>query len=158
ETSANGDLESALKSKILKSKIEQAIFYGFEPLNPLNFAARPEIKQSLADVEEAALEISREILDSTSKYIPTITPSMDNQLHQRADALALLALHLKENYPPLSRLTKWKLLWDAEKLAAARAMWKNYDAQLKGRKPSEKKSLQSELYFMLGDHLKTTAN
>ncbi|KAI9785783.1 MAG: hypothetical protein M1839_008800 [Geoglossum umbratile] len=158
EINVDGDLESVLKSKMLKSKIEQAIFYGFEPQNPLNFAARPEDQHSLVDVEEAVLEISGEILDSTSKYIPTIAPSMDNQLHQRADALALLALHLKENYPPLSRLTKWKLLWNAEKLAAARAMWKNYDTQLKQRKPGEKRSLQSELYFMLGDHLKTTVN
>ncbi|KAH0544678.1 hypothetical protein FGG08_001183 [Glutinoglossum americanum] len=158
EIGVGGDLEFTLKSKILKSKIEQAIFYGSEPQNPLNFAARSGTQYSLADVEEAALEISKEILDSTSKYIPTITPSMDNQLHQRADALALLALHLKENYPPLPRLTKWKLLWGAEKLAAARAMWKNYDTQLKERKPGEKQSLQSELYFMLGDNLKTTVN
>ncbi|KAI9773917.1 MAG: hypothetical protein M1840_006143 [Geoglossum simile] len=158
ETHIGGDLELVLKSKILKSKIEQAVFYGFEPQNPLNFAARSEDQHSLVDVEEAALEISREILDSTSKYIPTVAPSMDSHLHQRADALALLALHLKKNFPPLSRLAKWKLLWNAEKLAAARAMWKNYDTQLKQRNPSEKTSLLSELYFILGDGLKTTAN
>ncbi|KAI9877864.1 MAG: hypothetical protein M1830_002605 [Pleopsidium flavum] len=137
-----------------KTKIEQAVFYGTMSQNLIDFAGRSEIRFAHEEVEAAALEISDQILMSTSDFIPAITPSLDHQLKLRSAALKDLIRHLNKNYPILSRLTKWKLMWNAEKMAAARAVWKNYDASLK-TKGKDKSSLLSDLVEMLHERFKT---
>ncbi|KAI9785114.1 MAG: hypothetical protein M1835_003392, partial [Candelina submexicana] len=150
------DLDAIERAKITpKTKIEQAVFFGHVPGNILNFSHKPAIPFSQSDVEAAALEISDQILKSTSPFIPVVTPSLDHQLKQRSDALRDLALHLKQNYPPLSRITKWKLLWHAEKMAAARAIWKTYNARLVEKNPKRRNSLLSDLVEMLHEEFKT---
>ncbi|KAI9829356.1 MAG: hypothetical protein M1826_005676 [Phylliscum demangeonii] len=114
-----------------KAKIEQAICYGTQPSNPLDFSGRPEIPYPVEEVEEAALRISREILNSTSKAVLTLAPSLEHQLSHRLIALRELASYLKSTFPPLSRVVKWRLMWDGEKMAAAKEMWKRYEATLK---------------------------
>ncbi|KAI9849283.1 MAG: hypothetical protein M1837_004742 [Sclerophora amabilis] len=138
-----------------KSKIEQAIFFGNDPHNLLNFSGRPEIQFSLEEVEEAALEISREVLSSQSAYLPTVTPSQEQHLKRRSTVLQDLALHLKKTYLPLSRGTKWELLWDAEKMAAARAIWKRYDLHLKQQGSEQTRTLMGDLVEMLHEKFKT---
>ncbi|KAI9796559.1 MAG: hypothetical protein M1833_006123 [Piccolia ochrophora] len=132
-----------------KSKIEQAVYYGTRESNPLNFTGRAELSFPQDEVEEAALEISQEIVNSKSKAILIASPSLEHQLKERANALRALAAHLKSTYPPLSRLTKWKLLWDAEKQAAARAIWRLYDVQTKELKLGKETSLLAQLFERL---------
>ncbi|KAI9751557.1 MAG: hypothetical protein M4579_006012 [Chaenotheca gracillima] len=138
-----------------KSKIEQAIYFGTEAQNPLNFSGRPEITFSLNEVEQAALEVSSEILDSSSPYLPTAVPSQEQNLKRRASLLQDLASHLKKTYPPLSRVTKWMLLFDAEKMAASRAIWKRYDAEFKNKQPDKETTLLADLVVMMSDKFKT---
>ncbi|KAI9731801.1 MAG: hypothetical protein M1834_004590 [Cirrosporium novae-zelandiae] len=124
-----GDLESLQGAKIsAKSKIEQAIFYGTRPENPLDFSIPEEVLFAQDEVETAALAISDEILRSSSSFIPTFMPSIGHQLKLRATALRDLVLYLRKNFPPFSRLAKWKLLWNSERIATARAIWKSYEA------------------------------
>lgn len=137
-----------------KTKIEQAVFYGSMAQNLIDFTRKSTTTFAQEEVEAAALEISDEILKSSSKFIPAITPSLDHQLKLRATALRDLTLHTNANYPPLSRLGKWKMLWNAEKLAAARVVWKNYDASLK-KKGKDQSSLLYELVEMLHERFKT---
>jgi len=111
-----------------RTKIEQAVFYGHLPQNLLDFSGRLEISFSQEQIESAANEISLSIIKNTSPYIPRIMPSLEHQLQRRASALADLMKHLKQRREPLSRLTRWQLLWHAEKLAAARSMWRTYQA------------------------------
>ncbi|OAP60379.1 hypothetical protein AYL99_05381 [Fonsecaea erecta] len=107
-----------------KSKIEQAVFFGTIKQNPLdlkhaNQTFPPE------EIERAALEISSEILSSSSKHLPKSAPSIDMQMRLRAKALDDLAEHVINRYPSaVSRLTRFALLLNAEKLAAAQAIWK----------------------------------
>ncbi|KIW85327.1 hypothetical protein Z517_00717 [Fonsecaea pedrosoi CBS 271.37] len=107
-----------------KSKIEQAVFFGTIKQNPLdlkhaNQTFPPE------EIEAAALEISSEILSSSSKHLPKSAPSIDMQMRLRAKALDDLAEHVINYYPSaVSRLTRFGLLLNAEKLAAAHAVWK----------------------------------
>lgn len=133
----------------LKSKIEQAIFYGTIRQNPLDLTSTEQQEHSIEEVEEAALSISHEILSSTSKYIPKASPSLDQHLKLRAKALEALAVHLQKHHGPLPRTLKWRLLWGAEKLAAAQAMWKVQEDIMK-RKPKERKETYWEqlLFFM----------
>lgn len=109
-----------------RTKIEQAVFYGHLPQNLLDFSGRPEISFPQEQIESAAKEISLSIIKNTSPYIPRMMPSLDHQLQRRASALADLMKHLKQRREPLSRPTRWQLLWHAEKLAAARSMWRTY--------------------------------
>ncbi|EON68825.1 hypothetical protein W97_08083 [Coniosporium apollinis CBS 100218] len=132
-----------------KSKIEQAIFFSAIPENVMDFSSRPVFEFSKEEVRKAAVEVSKGILASRSEFIPLVTMSMDEQLGVRADALRTLASHLKQHYPgSLDRDTKWQLLWDAEKVAAARGIWKTYDESLKTRDIKQRKLLTEVVEFM----------
>jgi nuclear pore complex protein Nup133 len=144
-TSASAIIDSP--SITVKSKIEQAIFYGTSPQNILNFIGRPEVQFPIVEVEQAALEVSQEILNSTSAAIPAITPSMNAHLTNRARALRHLAIYLKNAHPTLSLNVRWKLLADAEKLCGARAVWKLYNASLKGQRLEEYDEAQDDIPY-----------
>ncbi|KAL7273102.1 hypothetical protein RUND412_004061 [Rhizina undulata] len=131
------DLEEGLRGRItneplrVKSKIEQAVFYGIKEDNPLNFQGRKEVEYPLQDIEQAALTISSEILSSTSTYLPALLPSLEGHLILRASHLRALAEHLRSTFPALSKQVMWRLLSDAEKIEAARAIWNTRDARLR---------------------------
>lgn len=107
-----------------KSKIEQAVFFGTNKQNPLDLnKTDPSLPQE--EIEVAALEITSEILSSSSKHLPKSAPSIDMQMRLRARALDDLAEYLMGHYPSaISRTTRFQLLLEAEKLAAAQAIWK----------------------------------
>ncbi|RMZ83877.1 hypothetical protein DV737_g1446, partial [Chaetothyriales sp. CBS 132003] len=108
-----------------KSKIEQAIFFGTMKQNPLDLSRGSEDAFSAEEIQSAAMAISSEILASTSKYLPKSMPSIDQQMKLRAKALDDLISHLMKQYrSKLSRNFLYQLLWNAEKLAAAQAIWK----------------------------------
>ena len=137
-----------------RTKIEQAIFFGNLPQNLLDFSGRPEITFSQPQIESAAMEISLSITKNISPYIPKIMPSLDNQLQRRSSALADLMKHLKRWYEPLSRITRWRLLCDAEKLAAATAMW-HAQQLIKAESPNRKQYILDEAIENCDEKLKT---
>lgn len=142
----------------LKSRIEQAIFFGSVRQNPLDLTTTKHQPHSSEEVEEAVLAISHEILSSTSKYIPKASPSLDHHLKLRAKALQDLAVYVQKHYGPLPRILKWKLLWEGEKLAAAQAMWKVQEEIMK-RKPQERKETYWEqLLFFMDSSYRTKAD
>ena len=138
-----------------RTKIEQAIFFGGLQDSLVDFTPRSELVFEQEEVESAALNISQSIMDSTSVYIPAIAPSMEQQLQRRSTALADLNKHLRRYYPPLSHITKWKLLWNAEKMASAKAVWKCYNTALgKQNKGSEGRTLLPELIEAINEENK----
>lgn len=136
-----------------RTKIEQAVFYGHLPQNLLDFSGRPEITFSQEQIESAAKEISLSIIKNTSSYIPRMMPSLEHQLQRRASALADLMKHLKQRREPLSRPARWHLLWHAEKLAAARSVWRNYQAS-KEKHLDEKQDILLEAIQCCDEDLK----
>lgn len=140
-----------------RTKIEQAVFYGRLRQDLLDFSGRPEIKFSKEEVENAALEVSNSIMNSTSAYISAILPSMDQQLQRRSTALADLMKHLNKHHEPLDRITRWKLLWNAEKMAAAGAVWRCYNAAI-AIKRDQDKNLIVELVDMIHENYKSENN
>lgn len=121
-----------LRSKATaKSKIEQAIFYGTMSDNIFDFSRRLQKDgYDLEDIEEAAVDISREIVDSTSKYLPANTGTIDAHLTSRMRACRALIQYLANDHTSLSDKVRGQLLADAEKLAAAHAIWTSYDSKL----------------------------
>lgn len=107
-----------------KHKLEQAIFFGTMAKNPLNLVGDGGLDFPPEEVEQASLEICRELLQSDTRFIPSTTISIDQNLRLRAKALSDLASLLSKKGNPLGRTARWELLWGAEKLAAQRAMWK----------------------------------
>jgi nuclear pore complex protein Nup133 len=142
----------------LKSRIEQAIFYGTIRQNPLDLSSTEQQTYSSEEMEQAALNISHEILSSASKYIPKASPSVDHHLKLRAKALDDLALHVQKHYGPLPRILKWKLLWGAEKLAAARAMWKVQEDIIRRKPQDRKETYWEQLLFFMDSRYRTKAD
>lgn len=140
-----------------KTKIEQAIFFGNLPQNLLDLSRRSEIIFEIEEIEAAALEVNDSIMKSTSDYIPAMAPSMEHLLKLRATALADLIKYLQRFQYPLKKLTRWQLLWNAEKMAAARALWKVHNANI-GNLTLDREtntSLLVELFDLMSESLKT---
>ncbi|RVX71636.1 hypothetical protein B0A52_03820 [Exophiala mesophila] len=117
------DLEERITAK---SKIEQAIFFGTIKQNPFDLK-NPNQTFSRQEVEKAAIEISLEILSSTSKYLPRSTPQIEQQMRLRAKAMDDLVSYVLSHYS-ISRVARFELLLNAEKLAGAQAIWKTQEA------------------------------
>lgn len=113
-----------------RSKLEQATFFSTIPDNVLDFSIKSRFSFSEDETAQAALQISAEILKSSYDDLEKVTSSMDEQFQKRAFALRTLITHLRSEYPPLPYQTKWRLLWHAEKLAAAQKLWNWYQEKL----------------------------
>ncbi|KAA8895178.1 Non-repetitive/WGA-negative nucleoporin C-terminal-domain-containing protein [Sphaerosporella brunnea] len=125
----------------VKSKLEQAVFFGTKSDNPLNFNGRLEVNFHVEDLEEAALEVSKEILRSRSPYLPAMLPSLGSHLELRAQHLRALITFLKSgHFGAVSKQVSWRLLQDAEKCEAARALWDVRNERLR-EDPNEEDSV-----------------
>ncbi|KKZ61818.1 hypothetical protein EMCG_03674 [[Emmonsia] crescens] len=136
-----------------KSRLEQAVFYGSMKSNPLDFVGYDELRSGPAELEDAALQISGEILRSSSKFIPTTIPALEQQMKTRATALHDLAVYLKRFHVHLSHLTRWKLLWGAEKMAAQRAIWRVQQGSEEN--PTSNRTHLDFILSKMGDNHKT---
>lgn len=137
-----------------KSKLEQAVFFGNLEQNPLSFSVRPELQFSSEEIGAAALKLSQEILKSESPHIKD-NLAVDKNLMLRSTALRDLAKYVGSSGASLDRITKWKLLWDAERIAAATAIWKLYDASVRGRPEGQKRGLLNEIVEFIHEEFKT---
>lgn len=138
-----------------KSKLEQAVFFGKKEQNLLNFAVRSETKFSAEEMGDAAIELSHEILRSRTSHIPSVPASVELNLQARAAALRDLAEYLRDNNIHLDRVTKWKLLWDAERIKAARLVWERYELCVKEKPIGQKRGLLAEVVEYIHEDYKT---
>ncbi len=137
------------------SKLEQAIFFGTLDNNPLSFTVRPEASFTAEEIGMAALELSTKILKSETKHIRDVPASIEQNLRKRAAALYGLAEYLKATGVALDRVTRWKLLWDAEKMAAALLIWKHYDAYIREKPAGQKRGVITEVVEWIHDEYKS---
>lgn len=142
----------------LKSKLEQAIFFGTMRQNPLDLSHTEVESYSPEEVEEAALSISHDILCSESRYIPKASPSLEQHLKIRGKALHDLSTHLIRHHRPLSRGLKWELLWRAERLVAAQAMWKVHEETMKRKPKDRKETYWDQLLFYMAPEYRVEAD
>ncbi|KAL1983543.1 hypothetical protein VTN96DRAFT_10203 [Rasamsonia emersonii] len=149
----NLDNDLELSRVTAKQKLEQAIFYGTMSDNPLDFDSESGITFPPEELEEAALNICKELLQSNSRFISSTALSLDQHLRLRAKAVNDLACQLIRRRIPLSRRARWELLWSAEKLAAHRAMWK-VEEELR-RKKEGSPTFLSRVLSLMNDKFKT---
>ncbi|CAG8056789.1 unnamed protein product [Penicillium salamii] len=139
-----------------KHKLEQAVFFGTMAKNPLNLSGASDLNFPPSEMEQASLEICSELLRSSSRFIPTTTISLEQNLRLRAKALDDLASLLLQNGNPLSRPARWELLWAAEKIAAQRAMWKAQESFK--AKSEDEEHLLSLVIRAMNDKFKSPLN
>ena len=145
-----------------RSKLEQATFFSSRPGNILDFSVKSRFSFSEEETAQAAFDVSSNILSSSYDYLDKVTSSMDEQFKTRATALRALISHLKSDYPTLPFLTKWRLLWHAEKLAAAHKLWYWYETKLQDQQlhpdAYPEKILMSDIVRALNERYKTPIN
>ena len=151
--------EEAEESRIsAKSKIEQAVYFASLQQNPFDLTDTANQTFTSEEIEGAALEICREIMESSSRYLPKVSPSVDAQLSIRAKALDVLVIHVRKNYPLLSRSARWTLLMSSEQLAAAQAMWKLQEEAFKKKAQDRKRTLLQYGLSLLHEDRRTATN
>jgi nuclear pore complex protein Nup133 len=138
-----------------KSRLEQAVFFGTMANNPLNFNGRREEEFSDEEIAKAALELASDIITSQTPYIPALPASVDQNLQRKSSAMKALASHLRAIDAKLDRISKWNLLWTAEKLKAAEAAWARYEAQLQYRAAGNKRGLFNDIVLCIHERFKT---
>lgn len=138
-----------------KSKLEQTVFFGAKPDNPLIFDGRRETSFSSEELSQAALEISHEILSSSTTYISTLPASLEDNLIARSDALERLMLHLRSIGADIDRRTRWSLLHNAEKMHVATLLWKQHEAFTAARPADDKLSLIGSIVQFIHEDQKT---
>lgn len=138
-----------------KSKIEQAISFGSQPTNPLDLSLESNKQFSIEEIEAAVLSISKEVLSSDFPHMDVLTVSLDKELRLRERLLRSLAEQVVPLYPNLSRLCRWDLRSDAEKMVTARRIWSLYQKQLETQ-ASEQRHILPPLISGLKDKFKNT--
>jgi nuclear pore complex protein Nup133 len=132
-----------------KSRIEQAIQFAWDKKNPLDLANAPCDSYSQEEIEKAALDISNEVVTSTSKVMPKSYPSTAEHLNKRAECLKRLIEYLLKNYwGKVGESLRFQLLFNAEKVAAAQAVWRVQESIYR-RYQQEKRSGRCHLEFSL---------
>lgn len=106
----------------IKSKLEQAVFYGSKEDNPLSFLPAP----TGSDVQ--ARELSEEILDGSSPFLRR-SVNLADTLSARVQALDALTDYILNDVKPT---TLQVLRQNAEKLIAGEALWASVDARVEG--------------------------
>lgn len=119
------EVEDVVSNLDAKSRIEQNVFFARKNGNPLDLARSYRESYTAQESRKAILDISRDIVMSKSKHIPKSSSSISEHLENRARALRALIDFSLRTYPDcLDRSDRIMLLWGAEKIAAAQAMWK----------------------------------
>ncbi|OAA53242.1 nuclear pore complex subunit [Niveomyces insectorum RCEF 264] len=144
-----------------KSKLEQAVFYGIKDDNPLFFDGRGGSQFSDVAIGDAAMELSRDILESKTAFTPNVPTSLEGNLQTRASYLDRLTSHLSALRVDLSRSVRWRLLSDAEKMFTAANMWLLHQQFLADRadgKTTERKTIISEIVEYIHEDEKKNPN
>ena len=122
----DGRLVSKWSPVSAQTKIEQLVFYTKSSDHLLDLTNFGEFYWSSQEIEEAILAIDESIMKSTTKYIPNLSPSTDQQLLTRATALSDLIKYVIRSRHELTTRARWVMLQNAERMAAARAVWELY--------------------------------
>lgn len=141
-----------------KSKLEQAVFFGNKQDNPLIFSKRQEIRFSDQEIASAALDISNEILKSSTSYISTLPAHLEDNLKARSAALDRLIAQVDLLGAQLDRNTKWQLLHNAEKLHVASTLWKLQETMTNSRPAENKKTIIGSLVEFIHEDQKNNPN
>ncbi|KAI0006662.1 Nup133 N terminal like-domain-containing protein [Xylariaceae sp. FL0662B] len=128
-----------------KSKLEQAVFFGVKEDNPIVFDVHHDLRFKDEDYAAAALGLSREILTSAGPHLSALAVRVDTNIKERVRYLEKIMTQIKSLKVNLDRVTKWQLLWDAEKMHVANVIWRKHEEFTQLRPTTSKKSIIAEM-------------
>ncbi|KAI1372891.1 Nup133 N terminal like-domain-containing protein [Hypoxylon crocopeplum] len=128
-----------------KIKLEQAVFFGVKEDSPLAFDVQHGIRFTDAEYGAAALELSEEILTSTGKHFSSLAARVDTDIKERVQYLEKMMTQITSLKVNLDRVTKWLLLWNAEKLHVANVVWHKHEEFTRLRPATSQKSIVAEM-------------
>ncbi len=111
---------SLIRPNRAKTRLEQAVFYGFLEYNPISFDPPPQ------NADEQVRELSNEILKGKSPYL-SASLNLSDSLGERVVAATRLAQYINS---VVSIRTSYIIRTNAEKLAAGESLWKSIDCHL----------------------------
>lgn len=113
----------------LKTQLEQAVFFGDNAANPVEFNLQADLH---GDLGTAAEQLSREILSSSAAHLPPIV-DLRAQLADRIGRLQLLIrfINVTGMLNKVSKPGKRRLMSDLELLAATNALWLHHNNKIK---------------------------
>ncbi|KAI0164533.1 Nup133 N terminal like-domain-containing protein [Hypoxylon sp. FL1284] len=141
-----------------KTKLEQAVFFGVKEDNPLVFDVPHGLRFTDAEYGAAALELSQEILTSTGKHFSGLAARVDTNIKERVQYLEKIMTQIKSLKVNLDRVTKWQLLWNAEKLHVANVVWHKHQDFTNLRPAASKKSIVAEIVEYIRSEEKSEPN
>ncbi|TFK55057.1 hypothetical protein OE88DRAFT_1674600 [Heliocybe sulcata] len=109
-------------ANIVKSIMTQAVLYGTNPENPLDFSFPPGVDEG--SLMSGATQLSESILESDPELLrPNV--DMQAQLQSREELLSFLIQFINDNavLPKVSQTCRQQLASHAEKQFAARELW-----------------------------------
>ncbi|KAF2223612.1 Non-repetitive/WGA-negative nucleoporin C-terminal-domain-containing protein [Elsinoe ampelina] len=128
---AVSDSSASSEVKIpVKSRIEQAIYYGAQGHSVIDFQHIDRDAYSQDEVEEAALRISEELLASASPFLSISFSTVSEQIQTRQRLALTLIGYIRRHFGPISKPTCWRLLNDSEKLKAGAALFEQWNHSL----------------------------
>ncbi|KAI1207369.1 Non-repetitive/WGA-negative nucleoporin C-terminal-domain-containing protein [Annulohypoxylon truncatum] len=141
-----------------KAKLEQAVFFGVKEDSPLVFNIQHGLRFTDAEYGAAALELSREILTSAGKHFSSLAARVDTNIKERVQYLEKIMSQIASLGVNLDRVTKWQLLWNAEKLHVANVLWHKHEDFTNLRPTSSKKSIVAEIVEYIRSEEKSEPN
>ncbi|CAG8724683.1 23_t:CDS:10, partial [Cetraspora pellucida] len=116
----------AKRNRELKLIFEQAIFRNNDHNVPVSCTLSSDFK---GDINKVVLELSDEILDSSSQYLDE-SVDLKSQLHERHNKMALLIQFIRNSnvIDKLHPSTRQRLFWNAEKMACVKKLWSHHNA------------------------------
>ncbi|KAF9914924.1 hypothetical protein BX616_007284 [Lobosporangium transversale] len=131
-----------LLTEQLQAKLEQAVFFGRKKNNPISFDLT---HYDGGDLNQASLNVSTEIMKSYAALLSS-GKDLTGKLWERYTRITSIIESIQAA-GMASRLTidtRFQLCWAAEKLAAANALWSQYQLILiaKDRNSSTRKNLK----------------
>lgn len=141
---------SAAATARLKTKLEQAVFYGDRPQNPLSFDLLAGYDGNLM---HAAEQVSAEILASSSPSMPAIL-DLRSHIADRLSRLRSLIEFIGANglLGKLSQSSRRRLAWDAEKLSASADLWSYQNARMGEASRSPKSLLADAIAIVMSNY------
>ncbi|KAI8597958.1 hypothetical protein EDD21DRAFT_407202 [Dissophora ornata] len=132
----------------LQAKLEQAVFFGGKRNNPISFDLA---HYDTGDLNQASLNVNQEILNSHAALL-TSGKDLTSRLLERFQRIKSIinSIQAAEMTTRLSIDTRFQLCWSAEKLAAANALWGQYQLKLAG-KEKNKTSSRTNLKNVMDD-------
>ncbi|CAH7685697.1 Non-repetitive/WGA-negative nucleoporin C-terminal-domain-containing protein [Phakopsora pachyrhizi] len=117
----DSDAKAARETSKLQAKLEQAVFFGDHPENPIAFSLEGPLK---GDLPAAAEKLSEEIMISSASHLPNIV-DLRAQLADRLARLHLLIRFISSAgmLGVLPKTSRRNLMTDSELLAATHALW-----------------------------------